>query len=306
MSSNTYGHFARAAAASERASASASASFAASAALSFVAGGGGGGGEIDVTLLDSDGDNDDDGDDDDDDGPDGGNAVDDDDDELDEDAAAASAFMGDDDDDDDGGENATNGGDGAKKSLVARDGPLPWAGTTRDYTYDELVDRIFGILSADRPDLAGGARKKYQMKPPKVERDGTKKTLWANFPEMCRTMHRLPDHVYSYVFAELGTTGSVDGTGRLVIKGRFQPKQIEKVVRHYIAEYVSCRTCRSPDTRLVKENRLQFIHCQTCGSRRTVSTIRKGFEAQIGKRKNTRLAAEAAQQRKPGAAVPTK
>jgi translation initiation factor 2 subunit 2 len=137
------------------------------------------------------------------------------------------------------------------------------------------------------------------MKPPKVERDGTKKTLWINFPEMCKAMHRLPDHVYSYVFAELGTTGSVDGTGRLVIKGRFQPKQIEKVVRHYIAEYVSCRTCRSPDTRLVKENRLQFIACETCNSRRTVAAVRKGFEAQVGKRKKTRLAAEAAQQ-KPG------
>lgn len=242
--------------------------------------------------------NDDDGDDNDDDGDDGeddGDENDGVDDELDEDAAAASAFMGDDDDDDDAA--ATNAGE--QKKSTARDGPVPWAGSTRDYAYDELVDRIFNIISADRPDLALGARKKYQMKPPKVERDGTKKTLWSNFPEMCKAMHRLPDHVYSYVFAELGTTGSVDGTGRLVIKGRFQPKQIEKVVRHYIAEYVSCRTCRSPDTRLVKENRLQFIACEKCNSRRTVAAVRKGFEAQVGKRKKTRLAAEAALQ-KPG------
>jgi len=32
----------------------------------------------------------------------------------------------------------------------------------------------------------------------------------------------------------MGTTGSVDGSGRLVIKGRFQQKQIENVLRRYI------------------------------------------------------------------------
>jgi translation initiation factor 2 subunit 2 len=36
------------------------------------------------------------------------------------------------------------------------------------------------------------------------------------------------------LFAEMGTTGSVDGAGRLVIKGRFQQKQVENVLRRYI------------------------------------------------------------------------
>lgn len=47
-------------------------------------------------------------------------------------------------------------------------------------------------------------------------------------------MHRQPDHVIQFLFSELGTTGSVDGAGRLVIKGRFQQKQIENVLRRYI------------------------------------------------------------------------
>ena len=47
-------------------------------------------------------------------------------------------------------------------------------------------------------------------------------------------MKRTDEHVTSYLFAELGTSGSVDGARRLVIKGRFQPKQIENVLRTYI------------------------------------------------------------------------
>lgn len=38
-------------------------------------------------------------------------------------------------------------------------------------------------------------------------------------------MHRQPEHVIQFLFAELGTSGSVDGSGRLVIKGRFQQSE---------------------------------------------------------------------------------
>jgi len=46
-----------------------------------------------------------------------------------------------------------------------------------------------------------------------------------------------PEHVIQFLFAEMGTTGSVDGAGRLVIKGRFQQKQVENVLRRYIGAY---------------------------------------------------------------------
>ena len=52
-------------------------------------------------------------------------------------------------------------------------------------------------------------------------------------------MHRQPEHVIQFLFAELGTSGSVDGSKRLVIKGRFQQKQIENVLRRYIGMHTS-------------------------------------------------------------------
>jgi translation initiation factor 2 subunit 2 len=39
----------------------------------------------------------------------------------------------------------------------------------------------------------------------------------------------------AFSLTELGTSGSVDGSFRLVIKGRFTPKQIESVIKHYIS-----------------------------------------------------------------------
>ena len=174
----------------------------------------------------------------------------------------------------------------------------------RPIRYDKLLERFFAHLHSAHPDLMTGGSKSYVIPPPQCLREGNKKTIFANIPDICKRMKRSDEHVMQFIFAELGTSGSVDGSRRLVIKGRFQQKQIEGVLRRYIGmsipdtlyfiqltsfpsvEYVTCKTCRSPDTELSKgENRLSFITCNSCGSRRSVTAIKTGYSAQIGKRK---------------------
>lgn len=64
------------------------------------------------------------------------------------------------------------------------------------------------------------------------------------------------------------------------------PSVLDKILMITAVEYVTCKTCRSPDTELNKgENRLYFVTCNSCGSRRSVTAIKSGFTAQVGKRK---------------------
>lgn len=175
---------------------------------------------------------------------------------------------------------------------------------TKPIGYELLLSRFFTLLAQKNPDHASSGSRSYKIPPPQCLREGNKKTIFANIAEICKRMKRTDEHVTSYLFAELGTSGSVDGSRRLVIKGRFQQKQIENVLRRYISksfyttiftqidtnrykvEYVTCKTCRSPDTELNKgENRLYFITCNSCGSRRSVTAIKTGFSAQVGKRR---------------------
>jgi len=157
---------------------------------------------------------------------------------------------------------------------------------TKAISYELLLSRFFTLLAQKNPDHASSGSRSYKIPPPQCLREGNKKTIFANIAEICKRMKRTDEHVTSYLFAELGTSGSVDGSRRLVIKGRFQQKQIENVLRRYIMEYVTCKTCRSPDTELNKgENRLYFITCNSCGSRRSVTAIKTGFSAQVGKRR---------------------
>ncbi|KAK2755281.1 eukaryotic translation initiation factor 2 beta subunit [Colletotrichum kahawae] len=157
---------------------------------------------------------------------------------------------------------------------------------TKALSYSLLLNRFFHQLSQKNPDHALSGSKSYKIPPPQCMREGNKKTIFANIAEICKRMKRTEEHVTAYLFAELGTSGSVDGSRRLVIKGRFQQKQLENVLRKYIIEYVTCKTCKSADTELSKgENRLYFITCNSCGSRRSVTAIKTGFSAQVGKRR---------------------
>lgn len=153
--------------------------------------------------------------------------------------------------------------------------------------YPELLSRFFDILKANNPELAGDrSGPKFRIPPPVCLRDG-KKTIFSNIQDISEKLQRSTEHLIQYLFAELGTSGSVDGQKRLVIKGKFQAKQMENVLRRYILEYVTCKTCKSINTELKKEqsNRLFFLVCKSCGSTRSVSSIKTGFQATVGKRR---------------------
>lgn len=115
---------------------------------------------------------------------------------------------------------------------------------TQPISYPLLLSRFFTLLHNSHPDLMSGGTKSYKIPPPQCLREGNKKTIFANIADICKRMKRTDEHVTQFLFAELGTSGSVDGSRRLVIKGRFQQKQIENVLRRYIGKYFAINPCR--------------------------------------------------------------
>jgi len=148
-----------------------------------------------------------------------------------------------------------------------------------EYTYSFLLNRLYEIIEAKNPTL--GVTKKYVMKPPQIVRVGSKKVGWVNFSEICEMMNRSPEHVQGFVLAEFGTEGSLDGSGGLVLKGRYQPKHAESLIRKYIKEFVTCAMCKSPKTTLTRDSstRLYMVACGNCGASRTAASIKSGYHA---------------------------
>ena len=122
------------------------------------------------------------------------------------------------------------------------------------HSITKMLDRVFGILRAKNPEIESGQRK-FIMVPPIVSRE-SKKISIDNFNAICRRydaaplhrsslvfrMGRPQDHFMQFLLAELGTTGNLGGVAtdsadkvptRLIVKGKFQAKQIEKIIRGY-------------------------------------------------------------------------
>ena len=61
-----------------------------------------------------------------------------------------------------------------------------WGGSDRDYTYDELLQRVYTIMKEKNPDTVVGETKKFVMRPPQVVKVGAKKTAFVNFAEIAK------------------------------------------------------------------------------------------------------------------------
>jgi translation initiation factor 2 subunit 2 len=157
-------------------------------------------------------------------------------------AKLAEAGAGDEDGaDGEAGEDATGGDADAGEEGDMDEGTGIWQhDSEKPINYNLLLNRFFKLLNAHNPDLmSSGGKSSIRIPPPQCLREGHKKTIFANISEISKRMKRSEEHVTSYLFTELGTNGSTDGSRRLVIKGKFLQKQIENVLRRYIGMFAA-------------------------------------------------------------------
>ena len=145
-----------------------------------------------------------------------------------------------------------------------------------EYTYEFMLDRIMELKDAKLN------VRRNNIPPPTIIKNGTKRIVWTNFQDFVETVKRETGHIFHYISTELGSECSIDGMGRLVIKGKFAPKYIESLMCKYVTEYVECSSCHCYNTTITKDivSRLYFIRCINCMCVRSVSTIKQGFHAQ--------------------------
>merc|ERR1712224_317336 len=151
---------------------------------------------------------------------------------------------------------------------------------TSTYTYEGLTRRIYDILKLFNPQLTCEKKINY-IKPPQVIREGAKKTVFVNFEDICIALNRGLDNIKQFILAELGVFGSIDSSQRLLVKGRFEPRVFENLLRQYMIEYVVCESCKSFNTSLIRNQitRSMMVKCNRCGASKTVLAVKKGYQA---------------------------
>jgi len=104
-----------------------------------------------------------------------------------------------------------------------------------------------------------------------VETSGSRAIL-KNFGEICDKLRREQGHIAKFLSKELATAGSIQNS-TLVFQGNVRREILQKKVEEYIKEFVYCKECKEPDTKLVKKDRVTFMVCEACGASHPVRNI---------------------------------
>ncbi len=96
-----------------------------------------------------------------------------------------------------------------------------------------------------------------------------KKTILTNFFAIAMHIRRNPEHFQKFILKEVAASGHKDGD-RLVLNMKVPRTKINPKIEQYVKEFVLCKECGKPDTEIVKEDRLSFLHCLACGAKHSV------------------------------------
>ena len=97
------------------------------------------------------------------------------------------------------------------------------------------------------------------------------KTIITNFLQIADNFHRDPKHLLKYILKELATPGEIKNQ-LLVLKTKVAASRINERIQSYAKEYVLCRECSKPDTKIINEGDAFFMHCTACGARRSIQS----------------------------------
>ncbi len=136
-----------------------------------------------------------------------------------------------------------------------------------NYSYDELLAKlrkqlpsiIFQSERFEVPKIKGGYQGNH--------------TIITNFKQIADYLRRKPEHLLKFLSGELATQARIEG-GRADFTGRFKSDLINNKINAYVKMFVKCHECGKPDTKLIKEDRVTFMKCMACGSKKPVRSIK--------------------------------
>ena len=96
------------------------------------------------------------------------------------------------------------------------------------------------------------------------------RTIISNFLQIGSTLRRDSDHLLKFILKELATPGEVKKSGALILGTKVPASRINEKVRQYANEFVLCLECGKPDTKIEREDGLNYMKCAACGAKNII------------------------------------
>lgn len=96
------------------------------------------------------------------------------------------------------------------------------------------------------------------------------KTIITNFIQICNIFSRETAQLLKYLQKELATPAVIDNQ-RLIFGRKLNSNFINQKIEQFAKNFVLCKECGKPDTKLIKEGRFLFLKCTACGAKHSVT-----------------------------------
>lgn len=130
--------------------------------------------------------------------------------------------------------------------------------------YKHLLQRARKNL----PEKNGQSSERFEVPKVKGHVEGNK-TVISNFSQIVSTLNREQDHVLKFLQRELATPAQVDGQ-RLIFGRKLSSSLINSKIEEYAKNFVLCKECGKPDTKIVREDHFKFLKCSACGAKHPI------------------------------------
>ncbi|MFH1399663.1 MAG: translation initiation factor IF-2 subunit beta [Candidatus Woesearchaeota archaeon] len=92
------------------------------------------------------------------------------------------------------------------------------------------------------------------------------RTVVSNFHQMAAVLRRDQHQFLKYLLKELATPGELK-KNELILGRQVSASMINEKIKKYAKDYVLCKECGKPDTKLINDAKFSFLKCTACGAK---------------------------------------
>ena len=131
-------------------------------------------------------------------------------------------------------------------------------------SYEDMLKNALSVI----PESAKKDDARFEIPKVKGHIQGNK-TVITNFSAIVEAFRREQAHLLKYLLRELATPGEVDGP-RLTLNRKLSSSLVNEKIVKYANEFVLCKECAKPDTKILKEGRVFMLKCTACGAKHPI------------------------------------
>ena len=95
------------------------------------------------------------------------------------------------------------------------------------------------------------------------------RTVISNFHQIANVLRREVNHLLKFILKELATPGDMKKNA-VIIGAKVPASRINEKIQKYADEFVICKECKKPDTKLITEDGVVSMKCLVCGAKHPV------------------------------------